>query len=130
MASLNKVMVIGNLGADPEMRYTANGNAVTTFSVAASENFNDRAGERQQRTEWFSVVAWNKLAELCAEHLAKGRQVFVEGRLQTRSWEDKDGMKHYRTEVVAENVRFLGARGDTPDGTTTEAIDVSEETPF
>ena len=110
MASLNKVMIIGNLGADPEMRYTANGNAVTTFNVAANETWNDQNGERKERVEWFNVVTWNKLAETCAQHLAKGRQVYVEGRLQTRSWEGQDGAKHYRTEVIAETVRFLGER--------------------
>lgn len=110
MASLNKVMVIGNLGGDPEMRYTANGNAVTTFNVAANDNFTDRNGERQERTEWFSVVTWNRLAETCAQYLTKGRSVYVEGRLQTRSWDGQDGQKHWRTEVIAETVRFLGGR--------------------
>lgn len=111
MASLNKVMIIGNLGADPEMRYTANGSAVTSFNVAANEQFTDRAGARQEHTEWFSVVTWNRLAETCAQYLTKGRQVYVEGRLQTRSWDGQDGQKHYKTEVVAETVRFLGGGG-------------------
>lgn len=106
MASLNKVMIIGNLGATPEMRYTANGNAVTTFNVAANETWNDQDGQRRDRTEWFSVVAWNKQAESCAKYLDKGSQVFVEGRLQTRSWET-DGQKHWKTEVIAERVTFL-----------------------
>lgn len=110
MASLNKVMVIGNLGADPEMRYTANGNAVTTFNVATNESWTDQAGERKERTEWFSVVTWNRLAETCAQYLTKGRSVYVEGRLQTRSWDAQDGQKRYRTEVIAETVRFLGGR--------------------
>jgi single-strand DNA-binding protein len=110
MASLNKVMVIGNLGADPEMRYTANGNAVTTFNVATNESWTDGSGERRERTEWFSVVTWNRLAETCAQYLTKGRSVYVEGRLQTRSWDGQDGVKRYRTEVVAETVRFLGGR--------------------
>jgi single-strand DNA-binding protein len=110
MASLNKVMVIGNLGADPEMRYTANGNAVTTFNVATNESWTDQAGERKERTEWFSVVTWNRLAETCAQYLTKGRSVYVEGRLQTRSWEGQDGQKRYRTEVIADTVRFLGGR--------------------
>jgi single-strand DNA-binding protein len=110
MASLNKVMVIGNLGADPEMRYTANGNAVTTFNVATNESWTDGSGERRERTEWFSVVTWNRLAETCAQYLTKGRSVYVEGRLQPRSWEGQDGQKRYRTEVVAETVRFLGGR--------------------
>lgn len=110
MASLNKVMIIGNLGADPEMRYTANGNAVTTFNVATNESWTDQQGERRERTEWFSVVTWNRLAETCAQYLTKGRSVYVEGRLQTRSWDGQDGQKRYRTEVVAETVRFLGGR--------------------
>ena len=112
MASLNKVMIIGNLGADPEMRYTPNGNAVTSFNVATNESFSSRDGQRQERTEWFSVVTWNRLAETCAPYLTKGRSVYVEGRLQTRSWDGQDGQKHYKTEVVAETVRFLGGRGD------------------
>jgi single-strand DNA-binding protein len=110
MASLNKVMIIGNLGADPEMRYTANGSAVTTFNVATNESWTDQSGERRERTEWFSVVTWNRLAETCAQYLTKGRSVYVEGRLQTRSWDGQDGLKHYKTEVVAETVRFLGGR--------------------
>ena len=112
MASLNKVMVIGNLGADPEMRYTANGNAVTTFNVATNESWTDQAGDRKERTEWFSVVTWDRLAETCAQYLTKGRSVYVEGRLQTRSWEGQDGVKHYRAEVVADQVRFLGERAE------------------
>ncbi len=115
--ALNKVMIIGNLGADPEMRYTANGSAVTDFRVAASDTFTDGNGQRQERTEWFTVVSWNRLAEICAQHLTKGRQVYVEGRLQTRSWDGQDGAKHYRTEVIAQTVQFLGgARGDERGG--------------
>jgi len=105
---LNKCMVIGNLGADPEMRYTANGNAVTTFNVATSRRFTDNSGERREETEWFRVVTWNRLAETCAQYLTKGRQVYVEGRLQTRSWEGQDGQKRYTTELIAEEVKFLG----------------------
>lgn len=107
MASLNKVMIIGNLGAPPEMRYSANGNAITTFSVAANETWTDQDGQRRDRTEWFNVVAWNKQAESCAKYLDKGSQVFVEGRLQTRSWDGQDGQKHWKTEVIAERVTFL-----------------------
>ncbi len=107
---LNKAMVIGNLGDDPSMRYTANGNAVTTFRVATSRSYNDSAGERREETEWFSVVAWNRLAETCAQYLTKGRQVYVEGRMQTRSWDDQQGVKRYRTELIAEEVKFLGGR--------------------
>jgi len=108
---LNKCMIIGNLGADPEMRYTANGSAVTTFRVAASRSFKDASGARKDETEWFSVVTWNKLAELCAQYLVKGRTVYVEGRIQTRSWDDQaTGTKRYRTELIAEQVTFLGGR--------------------
>jgi single-strand DNA-binding protein len=108
---LNKVMIIGNLGADPEMRYTANGNAVTNFSVAVNRSFAGE-GERREETEWFRVVAWNKLAELTQAHLQKGRRVYVEGRLSTRSWDGPDGQKRYMTEVVASQVLFL----DRPQG--------------
>ncbi|MGH2349164.1 MAG: single-stranded DNA-binding protein [bacterium] len=107
MAGLNKVMIIGNLGADPEMRYTADGNALTSFRVASSRNFSGPDGERKEETEWFSVVAWRKLAEQCSQFLQKGRRVYVEGRLQTRSWDGPDGQKRYRTEVIAEKVLFL-----------------------
>jgi len=111
---LNKCMIIGNLGADPEMRYTANGSAVTTFNVATSRNYTNNQGERVDETEWFSVVTWNRLAETCAQYLQKGRQVYVEGRMQTRSWDGQDGQKRYRTELIAETVKFLGNRNDRP----------------
>jgi single-strand DNA-binding protein len=104
---LNKVMLIGNLGSDPEMRYTANGSAVTSFRLAVNRTYGGGEGERREETEWFSVVAWNKLAELLGQHLQKGRRVYVEGRLATRSWDGPDGQKRYRTEVVANQVLFL-----------------------
>ena len=107
---LNKCMIIGNLGADPEMRYTANGSAVTTFRVATSRRFSGQDGQAREETEWFSVVTWNRLAEICAQYLVKGRTVYVEGRLQTRSWDAQDGQKRYRTELIAEEVKFLGGR--------------------
>lgn len=107
MAGLNKVMLIGNVGKDPEMRYTANGNAVTSFSLAVSRSYS-KEGERREETEWFDIVTWNKLAEVCSQFLQKGRQTYVEGRLQTRSWDGQDGVKRYKTEVVAETVLFLG----------------------
>ena len=110
---LNKVMLIGNLGTDPEMRYTANGSAVTTFRLAVSRSFGGE-GERKEETEWFTVVTWNKLAELLGQHLQKGRKVFVEGRLASRSWDGPDGQKRYSTEVVANQVLFL----DRPQGVT------------
>lgn len=111
MAGLNKVMLIGNVGKDPEMRYTANGSAVTHFSLAVNRNYSSKEGERREETEWFDVVTWNRLAEICSQFLQKGRQAYVEGRLRTRSWDGQDGQRHYRTEVVAEQVLFLGGPG-------------------
>ena len=107
MAGLNKVMLIGNLGTDPEMRYTANGNAVTTFRMAVSRSYSGPDGERREETEWFSIVTWNKLAETCSQFLQKGRSAYVEGRLQTRSWEGQDGQRRFKTEVIANTVQFL-----------------------
>lgn len=104
MADLNKVMVIGNVGKDPEMRFTANGSAVTTFSVAANRNYKKQDGEWTEETEWFTVVTWNQLAERCSQILQKGSRVYVEGRLQTRSWDGQDGQRHFRTEVIASAV--------------------------
>jgi single-strand DNA-binding protein len=111
MAGLNKVMIIGNLGADPEMKYMADGTALTTFSVASTRTYSSREGERKEETEWFSVTAWRKLAEQCSQFLQKGRKVYVEGRLRTRSWDTPEGEKRYRTEVVAEQVVFLDRLG-------------------
>jgi single-strand DNA-binding protein len=106
--SLNRVMIIGNLGQDPEIRYTPNQNAVATFSIATTEYRTSPDGQKQEITEWHRVVVWNKLAENCGKFLAKGRTVFVEGKLQTRSWDDKQtGQKRYTTEIVAQNVQFL-----------------------
>lgn len=111
MASLNKVIVMGNLGQDPELRYTQNQTAVATLNVATTDVRVDQAGQRQEFTEWHRVVVWSKQAENCAKYLTKGRPVLVEGRLQTRSWEDKTGAKRYTTEIVAQNVVFLGSGG-------------------
>jgi len=108
--SLNKAMIIGNLGKDPEMRYTPNGQAVTQFTVAVNRNYKDASGERKEETEWFRVVAWAALAERTAEYLRKGRKVYVEGRLQTRTWEGQDGQKHYTTELIASTVTGLDPR--------------------
>jgi single-strand DNA-binding protein len=107
MANLNKVMIIGNVGTDPEMRFTPNGNPVTSFRVATSRFFTSPEGERKQETEWFTVTAWNKLAESCNQFLAKGRRAYVEGRLRTRVWEGQDGQKRTQVEIVAERVLFL-----------------------
>jgi len=110
MASLNKVMLIDNLGRDPEIRHTQAGSAVATLSVATNERWNTAEGEKAERTEWHRVVAFGKLAEICGQHLAKGRTVYIEGRLQTRSWE-KDGDKRSATEIVASSVLFIGGNG-------------------
>jgi single-strand DNA-binding protein len=107
MVSLNKVMLIGNVGSDPEMRFTPNGNPVTSFRMATNRVYTTPDGEKRQETDWFSVVAWNKLAEQCNQFLTKGKLVYVEGRLHNRSWEGADGQKHYRTEVIANRVTFL-----------------------
>lgn len=115
---VNKVILVGNLGADPEVRFTPSGQAVANFRIATSENWTDKAGQKQERTEWHRIVVWGKLGELCGEYLAKGRQCFVEGRLQTREWTDKENKKNYTTEVVASNVVFLGGpRGEAGAGT-------------
>jgi single-strand DNA-binding protein len=105
---LNKVMIIGKLGRSPEMRYTPSGRAVTSFSVATSRSWVNAEGERREETEWFNVVAWGNLAEICKQYLTKSQQVYVEGRLQTRGWEDQTGKKHYRTELVANEMIILG----------------------
>jgi single-strand DNA-binding protein len=116
MASVNKVILIGNLGRDPELRYTKNGQAVANFSLATTDVYNSREGQREERTEWHRIVAWAKTAELCAQYLAKGRSVYIEGQLRTREWEDKDGNKRQTTEVHAQTVQFLGPRGQGGSG--------------
>lgn len=105
--AVNKVIILGNLGADPELRYSASGAAVCNFRVATNERWTDKDGTTQERTEWHKVVVWGRQAENCEKYLAKGRQVYVEGRLQTREWDDKDGNKRHTTEVVAQSVQFL-----------------------
>ena len=131
MASLNKVMLIGNLGKDPEVRYTQAGTAVANFSMATAERFKAKNGEYEERTEWHNVTAWGKLAEICGEYLTKGKLVYIEGRLQTRKWEDKDGKDRYTTEVVADKMVMLGGKGEKkeekPDA---GAQQTKEESPF
>jgi single-strand DNA-binding protein len=134
-ASLNKVMIIGNLGGDPEMRFTPSGNPVTTFSVATNRVFNAADGERKEETEWFSVVTWSRLAENCNRFLTKGQRIYVEGRLHTRSWDGQDGQKHSRVEVIANNVIFLDrkAAGTAPEekGEEAESGDIEpQDIPF
>lgn len=107
MVSLNKIMLIGNVGSDPEMRFTPSGSPVTSFRIATNRVYNTPDGARKQETDWFTVVAWNKLAEQCNQFLGKGKLVYVEGRLRNRSWDGTDGQKHFRTEVIASRVTFL-----------------------
>ena len=121
MRGVNKVILIGNLGRDPEIRYTRDGTAVANLNIATSDSWKDAQGERQERTEWHRVVAWDKLAEIAKEYLAKGKQVYIEGRLQTRSWEDKDGHKRYTTEVRADQMVMLGGRGGDDSGGARDA---------
>src|SRR5579875_1603981 len=110
-------MIIGNLGKDPEMRYLPNGNPVTSFSVAVSRKYNTRDGDQREETEWFNVECFDKLAETANQYLQKGRQVYVEGRLRTRSWDDQQtGQKRYRTDLIAQSFQFLGQRGDQTGG--------------
>ncbi len=116
MRGVNKVILIGNLGRDPEIRYTRDGTAAANLNLATSDSWKDSQGQRQERTEWHRVVAWDKLAEIAKEYLAKGKQVYIEGRLQTRSWEDKDGHKRYTTEVRADQMVMLGGRGGDDGG--------------
>jgi single-strand DNA-binding protein len=110
MSSLNKVMLIGHLGKDPEVRYTPDGAAVASFSLATSENWTDKNGTRQERTEWHNIVAWSKLADLSKRFLTKGRQVYIEGRIQSRDWNDRDGNKRRTTEIIATQLVLLGSR--------------------
>jgi single-strand DNA-binding protein len=115
MASLNKVMLIGNLGKDPEVRYTASGNAVASFSIATTEKFKNKNGEWEDKTEWHNIVFWGKLAEICGEYLHKGKSIFVEGKLQTRKWQDRDGRDRWSTEIVGEKMQMLGQmQGNRP----------------
>lgn len=126
---LNKVMIIGNLGRDTEMRYTPSGRPVTTFSIATTRSWNTSDGERRKETEWFNVVAWGSLAEICNQYLTKGQQVYIEGRLQTRRWEDSEGQKHSSTEIIANEMIMLGERRDGKPGDQDEANE-NEDFPF
>jgi single-strand DNA-binding protein len=116
MAGVNKVILVGNLGRDPELRYTKNGQAVANFSLATTESWNSREGGREERTEWHRIVVWAKTAELCAQYLSKGRTVYVEGQLRTREWEDREGNKRQTTEIHAQNIQFIGGRGGAGRG--------------
>lgn len=118
MAGVNKVILVGRLGGDPEVRYTNTGTPVANFNLATSSNFTDKNGEKTERTEWHRIVAFGKLGEICGEYLAKGKQVYIEGRLQTREWEDRDGNKRRTTEIVAGTMQMLGSAGDQVRGDT------------
>ena len=139
MASVNKVILVGNLGRDPEIRYTQQGTAVANFSLATTNRFKNRNGEMEERTEWHRIVAWDKLAEICGQYLAKGKQVYIEGRLQTREWEDKEGNKRSTTEVVTQTMQMLGRRegqggsaASSPSGSAPEVVGDApdDEIPF
>ena len=116
MASINKVMLIGNLGKDPEIRYTNSGSAVANFSIATNESWKDKEGNRQERTEWHNIVAWGKLADFAQNYLKKGKSVYLEGRIQTRDWVDNQDVKHYKTEIVANTIQFVGPREEGDQG--------------
>jgi single-strand DNA-binding protein len=139
--SVNKVILVGRLGKDPEIRSTPSGTSVASFTIATDERFNDRQGERQERTEWHNIVAWSKLAEICGQYLKKGKLVYIEGRLQTRSWDDKEtGQKRYRTEIIANEMQMLDRKGDegggggqyasASRGPATETIQDDDDVPF
>jgi len=124
--SVNKVILVGNLGKDPEVRYTQTGSAVANFSIATSEQWNDRDGKKQERTEWHNIVVWGKQAEHCGQYLSKGRQVYIEGSIRTRSYDDKSGNKRYITEIIAQRIQFLGGGGGTrlpQQGTEASGVD-------
>jgi single-strand DNA-binding protein len=141
MSGINKVILVGRLGKDPEVKAIGQGSTVAQFSIATSENWVDKSGQKQERTEWHRIVTWGKLAEICGRHLNKGRQVYVEGKLQTRQWEDQQGQKKYMTEVVASTVQFLGsvegraamgagAESESQDFGPEPSFDTADEIPF
>jgi|SRR5947209_2441609 len=132
MAGINKIILVGNLGRDPEMRYTPSGKAVTSFSIAVSRNYRSQDGEQREETEWFNVSCWDRLAEVANQYLAKGRQVYIEGRLRSRSYEDRNGEKRFSLDVTATELQMLGQRGEgaeTAAGPATEATDL-DSMPF
>ncbi|MBI5970759.1 MAG: single-stranded DNA-binding protein [Deltaproteobacteria bacterium] len=134
MRGVNKVILVGNLGKDPEVRYSPSGMAVCNFSIATTENWKDKEGNKQDKTEWHKIVTFGKLAEICGEYLAKGKQIYIEGRLQTRTWDDKSGVKRYTTEVVASEMLMLGGpkdggKGAGAAGATAAGATAAEEPP-
>ena len=133
MSVLNKVTLVGHLGADPELRHTSNGTAVANFNIATTEKFTDKSGQKQERTEWHRIVTWSKLAEICGEYLKKGKQVYLEGRLQTRTWEDQHGIKRDTTEIIANQMQMLGKKDDrteAPRAAETVPPSDDDDTPF
>ena len=130
MSGVNKVILLGRLGQDPELKYTPSGAAVCNFSVATSESWADKSGQKQEKTEWHRVIVWGKLGELCNQYLAKGRQAFIEGSLQTRSWEGKDGSKRYTTEIVARNVQFVGGQAQPSERASSQPSSGGYESNF
>jgi len=123
MSGVNKVILLGNLGANPELRYTQGQQAVANLRIATTEKWTDKSGQKQEATEWHRVVVWGRQAEICGQYLTKGRQVYVEGRIRTRQWQDQQGQKRYTTEIVAQNVQMLGGRGErTEAGAGAEAM--------
>ncbi|MBN1127725.1 MAG: single-stranded DNA-binding protein [Chitinispirillaceae bacterium] len=127
MLGVNKVILIGHLGRDPELRYTPGGQPAASFTLATSERWNDKNGQRQERTEWHNIVAWGKLAELANQYLKKGRPVYIEGRIATRSWDDRDGNKKYKTEIVANAIQFLGPGGGATGGGSADMTNRQEQ---
>ena len=125
MSGVNKVILVGRLGADPELKVVGQGSSVARLSLATSESWTGKDGQKQERTEWHRVVVWGKLADICGKHLSKGRQVYVEGRIQTRSWEDQQGQKRYSTEVVANTVQFLGGANERSSSSSYDSSDSS-----
>jgi len=122
---VNKVILIGRLGKDPEVRYTPDGTMVTTFRMATDEQWKDKNGEKVQRTEWHQIVTYRKLAEICGNYLVKGKLIFIEGRIQTRSWEDKEGVKRYTTEIIASNMQMLDSKGQNKTGDSSVDADAT-----
>src|SRR3990170_7410506 len=128
MAGVNKVILVGNLGKDPELRYAPSGMAIANFNIATTETWKDKSGAKQEKTEWHKIVAFNKLAEICGEYLNKGKQVYIEGKIQTRQWEDKDGNKRYTTEIVANTLQMLG-RAEKAEEAAPAGMPAAEEPP-
>lgn len=128
-SSVNKVILIGRLGKDPELKYTPSGTPMTRFTLATDESFKDRNGEQQKRTEWHNIVAWNKLAEICGQYLTKGKQVYIEGSIRSRQWQDKDGNKRTSFEINARDMRMLGSRADAERASEAEAAPAERPSP-